>query len=155
MTRRAHWAMSLLAILGLFVALAVNAAPALASHHPRSHHHPKRSCQGIPRPDGYQVWMDRHGDKPNYLTRLVCSAADRSTVLVKMYFIHDDGGPSTLFLRDVELMHRYHHVRFTFLIQRAPAHSVNSELDRLDRRATPGTTWLTCNGACESRQQTR
>lgn len=115
------------------------------------HKHHVPNCGGLPRSTAAQhVWIDRRGSNTAFPAHLICDAADYSVVQIKMYFITAEPGPVETFLRDVELMHRYHHVRVTFMTDRHRAHSELSGATPSARRLTPGTTWLNCASGCES-----
>lgn len=97
--------------LALLVGLAVLAI-GLATPHAAAAAVPR--CRDLGRvPTGTQAWIGDHSERSQLVTnadRLVCSAADYSTIDLKSWFIVVDGTAMRHFVYDLALMHRYHHV---------------------------------------------
>lgn len=78
------------------------------------------SCRGLPRQvTGSHAWLDNHSERSQLVVnidRLVCSAADRTTIDIKSWFIKVDGPAMRHLLYDLKLMTRYHHVRVRVVV---------------------------------------
>lgn len=109
-------------ILALTIGLGLaSVQPAEAAHHHR--HRPVPVCASYHNlRTGTHALTDNQAGSHSTLfvamRKLVCSAAKGATVDIKTWFAENTRNPGTVttLLRDIRLMHRYHHVHFRLLL---------------------------------------
>jgi hypothetical protein len=99
-------------------------AQAPASHRVAVAHSRAQSpgCVGLTRvPSSPVAWVDNHDERSplvRNIARLICSAADHSTIDIKSWFITDDDPTVDALVTDLRMMHAQRDVRVNLLVGR-------------------------------------
>ena len=121
--RRSRRALLLVVAAAVLAVTVTSTAAGAATVHHKPTTKPVPTCPSLGRVHtGVHSWMDAYQGtrSPLFvnLDKMICSAADRSRIELKSWFVSGTGPATTRLATHLSLMHRYHHVSVVILVGR-------------------------------------